>query len=223
MDPAGVGKGTPGALASPSASGLASSRQRGVLYRLTALAAMRAGVAFSDEPRLTALARDLDVGSSRGGRGRTHPSRRCRCQPRNCAWSRSGGAALERSRSARRAAGAAGASARFSSSSAGAIADGRDMGTVVFPDARLKIFLDASVEERARRRWLQLSAQGVNANLVVLLRGHPGSRRARPQSQQWHRCGLAEEAVVIDTTALFSRASLVPVRGSPAGARFHVP
>ncbi|MEN0107960.1 MAG: (d)CMP kinase, partial [Pseudomonas sp.] len=51
----------------------------------------------------------------------------------------------------------------------GLVADGRDMGTVVFPDAPLKIFLTASAEERARRRYLQLKAKGDDVNLASLL------------------------------------------------------
>ncbi|MDT4869938.1 Cytidylate kinase [compost metagenome] len=51
----------------------------------------------------------------------------------------------------------------------GLVADGRDMGTVVFPDAALKIFLTASAEERARRRYLQLKAKGDDVNLASLL------------------------------------------------------
>lgn len=53
--------------------------------------------------------------------------------------------------------------------SPGLVADGRDMGTVVFPDAPLKIFLTASVEERARRRYLQLKAKGDDVSLSSLL------------------------------------------------------
>ncbi|MEE3509750.1 (d)CMP kinase, partial [Pseudomonas sp. 10C3] len=51
----------------------------------------------------------------------------------------------------------------------GLVADGRDMGTVVFPDAPLKIFLTASAEERARRRYLQLKAKGDDVSLSSLL------------------------------------------------------
>lgn len=52
----------------------------------------------------------------------------------------------------------------------GLVADGRDMGTVVFPDAGLKVFLTASAEERARRRYKQLIEKGIDANLPSLLR-----------------------------------------------------
>jgi cytidylate kinase len=51
----------------------------------------------------------------------------------------------------------------------GLVADGRDMGTVVFPEAPLKVFLTASAEERARRRYLQLKAKGDDVNLASLL------------------------------------------------------
>src|SRR5699024_3585570 len=51
----------------------------------------------------------------------------------------------------------------------GLIADGRDMGTVVFPDAQVKIFLDASAEERANRRFLQLQEKGIDVTFERLL------------------------------------------------------
>ena len=54
----------------------------------------------------------------------------------------------------------------------GLVSDGRDLGTVVFPDAQVKIFLDASAEERARRRYKQLIDQGISANFDHLFRKH---------------------------------------------------
>jgi len=50
----------------------------------------------------------------------------------------------------------------------GLIADGRDMGTIVFPDAKIKFFLEASVEERARRRYMQLKVDGLDVNLTTI-------------------------------------------------------
>jgi len=51
------------------------------------------------------------------------------------------------------------------------VADGRDMGTTVFPDAQAKIFLTASAEERAQRRYKQLKEKGISGNLAALLQG----------------------------------------------------
>ncbi len=81
----------------------------------------------------------------------------------------------------------------------GLVADGRDMGTVVFPDAEVKIFLTASLEERARRRHKQLKEQGFDANLLQLTR-ELRERDERDASRAVAPLRPAEGAVVIDTT-----------------------
>ena len=83
----------------------------------------------------------------------------------------------------------------------GLVADGRDMGTVVFPDAPLKIFLDASAEERARRRWLQLSASGTDAKLADL-HADVCARDERDRNRTTAPLRAAGDAIVIDTTRL---------------------
>lgn len=83
----------------------------------------------------------------------------------------------------------------------GLVADGRDMGTVVFPDAPAKIFLTASVEERARRRHKQLKEQGVSGNLSTLLQ-EIAERDERDASRSVAPLAPARDAVVIDTTGL---------------------
>lgn len=83
----------------------------------------------------------------------------------------------------------------------GLIADGRDMGTVVFPDAVLKVFLDASAEERARRRYLQLRESGVNANLSGL-HTEIMRRDERDRGRAVAPLVAAKDAVTIDTTSL---------------------
>lgn len=85
--------------------------------------------------------------------------------------------------------------------SPGLVADGRDMGTVVFPDATLKIFLTASPEERAQRRYKQLINKGVNVNLRALLQDI-ASRDERDASRAVSPLVPARDAVVIDTTSL---------------------
>ena len=83
----------------------------------------------------------------------------------------------------------------------GLVAEGRDMGTVVFPDAALKIFLTASAEQRAQRRWLQLSEAGVDASLAAILDdlrrrdGQDASRAAAPLRP-------ADDAVLVDSSGL---------------------
>ena len=83
----------------------------------------------------------------------------------------------------------------------GLIADGRDMGTVVFPDAGLKIFLTARPEERAQRRYKQLINKGVSVNLRALLQDI-ASRDERDANRTVSPLRPAQDAVVIDTTTL---------------------
>jgi cytidylate kinase len=83
----------------------------------------------------------------------------------------------------------------------GLVADGRDMGTVVFPDAALKIFLTASAEERARRRYLQLKAKGDDVNLASLL----DEIRARDERDTQRAVAPlipAADAIQLDSTEL---------------------
>lgn len=83
----------------------------------------------------------------------------------------------------------------------GLVADGRDMGTVVFPDARLKIYLTASVEERARRRYKQLKEKGFDVNLPQLS-VEITERDARDSQRTVSPLRPADDAAVIDTTHL---------------------
>ena len=83
----------------------------------------------------------------------------------------------------------------------GLIADGRDMGTVVFPRAPLKIFLTASAEARAERRFHQLQGMGESVSLARLLTDIQ-QRDARDQSRSVSPLVPAEDAIVIDSTAL---------------------
>ena len=81
----------------------------------------------------------------------------------------------------------------------GLVADGRDMGTVVFPDAAVKVFLDASLEERAQRRYKQLKEQGFNANLIRLT-DELRKRDERDANRSVAPLKPAADAVVVDTT-----------------------
>ena len=83
----------------------------------------------------------------------------------------------------------------------GLIADGRDMGTVVFPRAPLKIFLTASAEARAERRFHQLQGMGESVNLARLLTDIQ-QRDARDQARTMSPLVPAEDAIIIDSTAL---------------------
>jgi cytidylate kinase len=135
----------------------------GALYRLVALAALQASVGFDDETGLAALAAGLDV---RFGGGEIWLSGQCvtdsiRSEASGIGASRVAAvpgvrrALLERQRAFRKA--------------PGLVAEGRDMGTVVFPDAALKVFLTAGAEVRAERRYKQLKEKGIDANIRTLL------------------------------------------------------
>ena len=83
----------------------------------------------------------------------------------------------------------------------GLVADGRDMGTVVFPDAALKVFLTASAEERARRRHKQLIEKGISATIEGLLRDIR-ERDVRDATRAAAPLKAAPDAVMLDTTNL---------------------
>ncbi len=195
------------AIDGPSASGKGTVAQRvaaklgyhyldsGALYRLLALAAQQHGVVLDDEAGLAALAERMDIrfegeqiwldGALAGDELRGE----------QCATAASKVAALPRVRAAllnkqhafRRA--------------PGLVADGRDMASVVFPDAALKIFLTASAGARAERRYKQLKEKGMDANIAALLqdiqaRDERDTRRSVAPLQQ------ATGASLLDTTAL---------------------
>ena len=83
----------------------------------------------------------------------------------------------------------------------GLVADGRDMGTVIFADAATKVFLTASAAERARRRYKQLKAKGLDVTLAALLH-EIEARDARDASRAVAPLRPAPDAVVIDTTGV---------------------
>lgn len=173
----------------------------GALYRLLALAAIERGIAPDDEAALAAAALDLPVSFEEGAPG--EPARvllagadvgdRIREEDVGQLASRVAGfPAVRQALLARQ---------RAFARPPGLVADGRDMGTVVFPDAPAKIFLDADVEERARRREKQLLGQGVSASfprLVEELR----ARDDRDRNRLVAPLRPAADAVVIDSTRL---------------------
>ena len=81
----------------------------------------------------------------------------------------------------------------------GLVADGRDMGTTVFPDAKLKVFMTASCEERANRRYNQLKQKGISANLPALV-ADLTARDEQDANRAVSPLKPADDATVIDTT-----------------------
>lgn len=167
----------------------------GALYRLCALAALRGGVALDDEAGLAALASALpvrfdDERIELDGQDATEAIRDeaiGNAASRIAALPALRAALLELQRSCRRP--------------PGLVADGRDMGTVVFPDATLKVFLTATAESRAERRYKQLIEKGFSANLADLLRDLQ-QRDERDSNRAVAPLRPAEGAVVIDSTHL---------------------
>ena len=149
----------------------------GALYRLVAFAALKQGGDPADERAMTAIAAGLDARFSDGeiylsGEKVGEAIRTEECgviASRIAAYSGVRGALLDRQRRFRQA--------------PGLVADGRDMGSVVFPDARLKVFLTAAVEIRAERRYKQLMDKGIAASIRTLsqdLRERDARDAARP-------------------------------------------
>ena len=83
----------------------------------------------------------------------------------------------------------------------GAVLDGRDIGTVIFPDAPVKLFVTASPAERARRRWLELCSKGVGADLATVER-EMRARDERDSARAAAPLRAAADAVTIDTSAM---------------------
>ncbi|GKW49290.1 (d)CMP kinase [Halomonas pacifica] len=171
----------------------------GALYRITALAALRREQALDDEAALAALAAGLDVSFLPGDSGvrvildGDEVSGEIRTETVGDAASRVAAlprvreALLQRQRDFRQA--------------PGLVADGRDMGTVVFLDAPLKVFLTASAEERAQRRYRQLREAGLSANLTSLLK-EIQARDARDTQRSVAPLKPADDAITLDTTRL---------------------
>lgn len=92
----------------------------------------------------------------------------------------------------------------------GLVADGRDMGTVIFPDAKLKIFLIADVNERAQRRYKQLIEKGISANLMALLEDLK-ARDERDMNRSHAPLVPAEDAIILDSSRLSIEESVAKV------------
>ncbi|HEY6095819.1 MAG TPA: bifunctional 3-phosphoshikimate 1-carboxyvinyltransferase/cytidylate kinase [Gallionellaceae bacterium] len=195
------------AIDGPSASGKGTVAQRvaqalgmhyldsGALYRLLGLAAQRHGVPLDAEERLAELAGQVDIrfegadiwldGQKTGDELRTEEAGSA--ASKIAALPKVRAALLDKQRAFRQA--------------PGLVADGRDMASVVFPDAVLKIFLTASAEARAERRYKQLMEKGMSVNISALLqdirqRDERDSQRSVAPLQQ------APGASLLDTTAL---------------------
>jgi cytidylate kinase len=172
----------------------------GALYRLVALAGRRAGIALQDAAGLSRLAEDFDIrfGVATDGEEQVFLDGRevtAQIRTEQAGNDASRVAALPAVRAALLE------RQRAFAQPPGLVADGRDMGTVVFPHAGLKIFLTASAEERAQRRHKQLKEKGVAANLAALSL-EIAERDRRDMSRATSPLVASAEAVLLDTTGL---------------------
>jgi cytidylate kinase len=198
--PSGSGKGT---ISREIATGLGwHLLDSGALYRLVALAGGQAGLAPDDVPGHAALAASMAVrfGAREDGSEQVllGPEARdvtalIRSEAAGMGASRVAAWPEVRSALMRRQ--------RAFVQPPGLVADGRDMGTVVFPEAVLKIFLTASAEERARRRFLQLRSSDPSVTLEGLAK-EIAARDQRDMTRTVAPLVPASDAVLLDTTAL---------------------
>ena len=195
--PSGAGKGTLcHALADKLGFDFLDS---GAIYRILALAALKQQIDFEDETALAELGRRLEVkfvpqgsevqvildGENVGDQIRT--AQAGQNASKIAIYPKVREALLQRQRD-------------FSSEK-GLIADGRDMGTIVFPHAQIKFFLDASAEERTKRRVKQLQEKGFNANFDEIL-AEIKERDFRDRNRPVAPLVPATDAVILDSTHL---------------------
>ena len=200
--PTASGKGT---LASAVAQALGYHfLDSGAVYRATALAAMRSGTPPDDEQRLAQLATNLDLYFGPGqivmdGQDVTETLRLEEVgalASKVSAWPLVRAALRTLQLSFHRM--------------PGLVADGRDMGTVIFPGADLKIFLTATAATRAQRRHKQLISKGISSN-IDSLRAELEARDARDQTRAVSPLKPAQDAMLLDNSALTVEASVVAV------------
>jgi len=195
--PSGAGKGTlTGLLTSELSWNFLDS---GAIYRVTAIAAQQKGVSFDDIAGLVAIGESLDVvfkkisGETKVILDSKDITHEVRLETTGNLASKIApipelrNAVLNRQRLFRQ--------------SPGLIADGRDMGTVVFPDANLKFYLTASPEERAKRRFLQLKETGVDVS-IARLADEIKERDDRDMNRDVAPLKPAEDAIILDSSDL---------------------
>ncbi|AMO75151.1 cytidylate kinase [Pseudomonas citronellolis] len=208
--PSGSGKGTvAGILAKRLGWNLLDS---GALYRLLAFAAGNHGIDLTNEEALKVLAAHLDVQftHAKGGEGQhiilegEDVTDTIRTEQVGAGASQVAALPAVRDALLQRQ--------RAFLEAPGLVADGRDMGTVVFPGAPLKIFLTASAEERARRRYLQLKGKGVDCDMAALTE-EIRARDERDSQRSVAPLKPAEGAIVVDSTSMSIEAVVDSILG----------
>jgi cytidylate kinase len=156
----------------------------GRLYRATGIAAVKAGLEFEDEAGIARLAETLDLNDFNEADLRTAAAGQAASKVAAQAQVRAALLELQRA---------------FANQPGGAILDGRDIGTIVCPEAEVKLWIDASPEERAKRRCLELEAAGNPISLTEMTR-QLIERDERDRSREDAPMIAATDAVLIDTT-----------------------
>lgn len=171
----------------------------GALYRSLGLAAVKKAIPLNNEEKLSSLALELALHFETGAKGvdvfldGVNISAEIRTEEVGAHASKVAALpAVRESLLARQ---------RAFRELPGLVADGRDMGTVVFPDASLKVFLTASAEERAERRYKQLKEKGINVTLARLLEDIC-DRDRRDEQRSVSPMRPAPDAIVLDTTTI---------------------
>ena len=211
------------AIDGPSASGKGTVAQQvaqrlgfhyldsGALYRVLALAALQSGIDSADEAGLARLAGALDTRTAGDDvyLNQELVSNAIRSEQVSAAASRIAAlpavrrALLQRQRALRQP--------------PGLVADGRDIGSTVFPDAVVKIYLTANAEERARRRHKQLIEKGMDANIAALLQDIQ-ARDERDSARTVAPLQKSDDATLLDTTGLTIAAAVEQVLARYAAA-----
>ncbi|MDP4022546.1 (d)CMP kinase [Methylobacterium sp. NEAU 140] len=163
----------------------------GLLYRAVALALVDAGTSLNDAGAAAGAAAALDAGSLDDPRLRDRAMGEAASRVSAVPEVRAALLAWQR---------------RFAADPAGAVLDGRDIGTVVCPDAPVKLFITASSAERARRRHRELAGRGEAATLEAI-RADIEARDARDAGRAAAPLRMAEDAVRLDTTDLDAEAA----------------
>ena len=158
----------------------------GRLYRAAAVAALKAGVPLSDADAVAKLAEGLDLADFDEAELRTDEASKASSVVAAIPEVREALFNLQRA---------------FATRPGGALLDGRDIGTVIAPDAEVKLWVDAAIEQRGERRWKELVGRGEDITLAEVIR-QLEVRDTRDQSRKDAPATKAADAILIDTTDL---------------------
>ncbi len=191
--PSGSGKGTVSARVAAALGW--HILDSGALYRLTGHAVQKAGIGFNNPTQAADIARNLDVEFQDGQILLDGEDVSLAIRTEQAGNNASRVAAMPEVRAALLD------WQREAARPPGLVADGRDMGTTVFPDAPLKVFLTASAEERAKRRYKQLKEKGIASNIADLA-AEIRERDERDSTRAASPLLPAEDALVVDSTGM---------------------